>query len=560
MATAVHQHFGPFFYQGQLVTKPLLFHYLAGTTQEKQAWTDYNRGTTAANPIVGDANGVVAGYFAGLYKIIIKTSDGSVTLASWDNVNFIDPDVLDSSGDHVINVRDIDTGAAADGVTDWTNIIQEAVSLMTDGSALYFPSGQYRTTAAINIPGLTGVRIYGDGRSSLIQNDSSNLGIFSIGAGAKGLEIDHLKLKNIGTLNVLGRGLIYFNPDAVPIAIQNAHVHDVTFAAASTSGISGNFIIDSQFTWNVFDNDGLPYGEHGLYFGTSGGRSARNNISQNILRNLAGGNSGGITLAGRQEDHTVTSNQIYGWKYGVLINDTIDGALHGAVLSSLRIKGQSHDGIIFFQSDTVEPPTGLQLSDLLISDCGRNGIRSDWVEKSAFSDIHVWRCNESGARMNAMTYCHWSGVTLNDNDLDSNGSGGDDSAGLRLNADCAHNRFDGLETRCTNVLIGQAYGVSIGASGNTDNNFAGHISGPNRTADFDVSSAATGTWSWADGDRCLKIGNPATQFFALRTGTATPEGAVVGAVGDLFLRRDGSTSTTLYVKTSGTGNTGWTAK
>jgi hypothetical protein len=43
-------------------------------------------------------------------------------------------------------------------------------------------------------------------------------------------------------------------------------------------------------------------------------------------------------------------------------------------------------------------------------------------------------------------------------------------------------------------------------------------------------------------------------------GTGSPEGVVTASVGTLYLRLDGSTSTTLYVKTSGTGNTGWTAK
>ena len=46
----------------------------------------------------------------------------------------------------------------------------------------------------------------------------------------------------------------------------------------------------------------------------------------------------------------------------------------------------------------------------------------------------------------------------------------------------------------------------------------------------------------------------------ISTGSGTPEGVVTAPVGSLFLRNDGSTSTTLYVKTSGTGNTGWTAK
>ena len=43
-------------------------------------------------------------------------------------------------------------------------------------------------------------------------------------------------------------------------------------------------------------------------------------------------------------------------------------------------------------------------------------------------------------------------------------------------------------------------------------------------------------------------------------GTGTPEGVVTAGIGTLFLRTDGGASTTLYVKESGTGNTGWVAK
>lgn len=44
------------------------------------------------------------------------------------------------------------------------------------------------------------------------------------------------------------------------------------------------------------------------------------------------------------------------------------------------------------------------------------------------------------------------------------------------------------------------------------------------------------------------------------SGSGSPEAVVTAPIGSLFLRTDGSTSTTLYVKTSGAGNTGWTAK
>lgn len=43
-------------------------------------------------------------------------------------------------------------------------------------------------------------------------------------------------------------------------------------------------------------------------------------------------------------------------------------------------------------------------------------------------------------------------------------------------------------------------------------------------------------------------------------GTGSPEGVVTALVGSLYLRTDGGASTTLYVKESGTGNTGWVGK
>lgn len=43
------------------------------------------------------------------------------------------------------------------------------------------------------------------------------------------------------------------------------------------------------------------------------------------------------------------------------------------------------------------------------------------------------------------------------------------------------------------------------------------------------------------------------------TGTGSPEASVTAPVGSLYLRSDGGASTALYIKETGTGNTGWTA-
>lgn len=44
------------------------------------------------------------------------------------------------------------------------------------------------------------------------------------------------------------------------------------------------------------------------------------------------------------------------------------------------------------------------------------------------------------------------------------------------------------------------------------------------------------------------------------SGSGSPETVVTAPVGTLYLRQDGGASTTLYIKESGSGNTGWIAK
>jgi len=72
------------------------------------------------------------------------------------------------------------------------------------------------------------------------------------------------------------------------------------------------------------------------------------------------------------------------------------------------------------------------------------------------------------------------------------------------------------------------------------------------------------TQIYAGGSPMLEIGTTYLELTnngpTINVGTGTPESAVTAPVGSLFLRTDGGASTTLYVKESGSGNTGWVAK
>jgi len=46
----------------------------------------------------------------------------------------------------------------------------------------------------------------------------------------------------------------------------------------------------------------------------------------------------------------------------------------------------------------------------------------------------------------------------------------------------------------------------------------------------------------------------------IREGSGSPEGVIAAVVGSIWMRRDGGAGTSMYVKESGTGNTGWVAK
>lgn len=64
-----------------------------------------------------------------------------------------------------------------------------------------------------------------------------------------------------------------------------------------------------------------------------------------------------------------------------------------------------------------------------------------------------------------------------------------------------------------------------------------------------------------DGSEALNSASPFTVAgLTVSAGSGSPEGVLAAPVGSLYLRTNGSTGTTLYVKETGTGNTGWIAK
>lgn len=108
-STAQFLHFGPFFSSGALVTTPKLYHYVVGSTTDKDVWTSRAKSATAAQPVVGDANGIVSCYADGVYKFVVKDSSDN-TLYTWDNYQAVEP-IYRMEGSLVWNPGNLADGA-----------------------------------------------------------------------------------------------------------------------------------------------------------------------------------------------------------------------------------------------------------------------------------------------------------------------------------------------------------------------------------------------------------------------------------------------------------------
>lgn len=126
-----------------------------------------------------------------------------------------------------------------------------------------------------------------------------------------------------------------------------------------------------------------------------------------------------------------------------------------------------------------------------------------------------------------------------------------------------------------NILDGLGNGASVGAAGNV---VQLKTSGSSIAVELmDDSSRSVRWWSnalvpaqtsdlgstqnrWRDVfvDRNI-VWNGSTNTVFDKSGSGSPEGVVTASVGSIYRRYDGGSATTVYVKESGTGNTGWVA-
>lgn len=225
----------------------------------------------------------------------------------------------------------------------------------------------------------------------------------------------------------------------------------------------------------------------------------------------------------------------------VLVNDDLQVGASNAFIVDGRLKLQAPSSATARLTDSTTNPAKLQLGSFAQLVSTSDGVfLLQNAAGTGFTDLFLGTADGSGIRLRK------SGIQLQISDGNGNGTS-----------------MTVLEMR-TGGTTNLAYATTASGGGSTWGSggkycFSSNASGTSGTADTCSARGAAGTWrveGAAAAAGKLQFGTACT----ILTGAGDPEGVVTGSVCDLYLRTDGSTNTTLCVKTSGTGNTGWTCK
>jgi len=476
-------------------------------------------------------------------------------------------------------------GAKGDGTTDDTTAVQDALTAGAGGT-VFFPKGNYLVSNSLTIPADTTIFGYGarvfdtvTQRSLIIVDTGVSIyGLEVEGAGNTGYDTSGRLLSCTGTVSTyksniklidcylhdVGRSAIEFE-FVENVFIDRCRIENCGFAGFRGTAVTSNKITNSSFkgftpgaSGNVYaiaftrreissDLDVYPRSKNctvngcviedaTIWHGLDTHAGEHIVFSNNIIR----GCSMGVSLVKTQDggggdnDHasqncTVVGNTIYGLGTGGGI--VVSGAGSGVV------------------GTVTEYATGNVIANNTLIECGEEG-------NAAQGTIHIVNTKGTVISGNTLKDCYSIGIAItSDND------------GYSITGNVIVDVQDDTTGACPAIKILSEYNVGT-ISGNTlrrindalntyvmergiyistsDNNET--VIGPNYNNCVTEFAGVGGSDVWfghySDG---LKL-------YIINT---TPEGAITAEVGSMCINTNGGAGTTLYIKESGSGNTGW---
>ena len=397
-----------------------------------------------------------------------------------------------------VSVKDF--GAVGDGTTDDTVAIQAAINT---GKNIVFPEGTYRVN---NLTQSTNSQsFHGHGQAFLMKNANGPL------------------------LTCTGQSLTF---------------KDLLFygGTSSSPAFTGNNLVTSGNNCSYL-NCGSVWAEGRALLATGSG--------QKIIGTNGNWQTSDVTATGYCiEIGSTAAASIYNWLYGITTGTFNGGILLTNTGASLLTSIQC--GKLTGSVAVSAGAGGFTVSGARCANISVGGSFSNFsqVIQTTGSTI-TFESTMAGGTV-AMSNCS--------NSLIVNSTGGS----------CGQTRFVG-ETLIQDTGFGSGYvfqkvgglisdriSVSLSSANNLQiNNVLGasiqYLAGVTGVHQFLINSVQQWVMN-TDGSLQSKTGPK------INSGTGTPEGAITASVGSLFMRTDGGAGTSLYVKESGAGNTGWVGK
>jgi hypothetical protein len=492
-----------------------------------------------------------------------------------------------------VSVKDF--GAVGDGVTDDTAAIQAALDALdgtNSGGRLYIPTGTYIVSSTLLYQQTSlskinpGIEIYGDGRrtSTLKYTGSSGLclqlkgatGSAVISTGRLGL-IEGVTIKSLG---FVGTGVSSGNTDSGVYIQGFDHFLMEDFLVNNFPnygviidrlyyGLSPDATLDDRGAFSTLRHGELS--EIGSVALQAGGYVSSTDYSADHLHTeqLHITANDGVGAKIYAQNWTDVGSLFYGDSIGVhLYAKNSDILTQGVTMIGSRFEGGQSDCMLkidscltgYFQSvffaghSGPSPATQIKIASDSSYNVGTITFESCIHQQATTAYSIVANGNLTALRVINPRFASVTTEVSNPN-----------SKPVQMIKGSSYERITGGSEA---IHLTGVSGLQLKGSLSTDAQPYFYFENSGKQLGFGNGSAAVDSFMKrlsisASARAGMSFSRPISVQYTqayIHSGTGSPEGVVSANIGSLFLRTDGGTGTSFYIKESGSGNTGWVAK